>query len=201
MVISAQRHYIKEVFKVSLPDLEDLDTSADFFENYADQKALLQMMKVMKKMEQWSSELKPVETMAVLFMGLVRQAKTEMFHISDNKIDLEKMLEEISNEISFDPSEWSESEDEVDPDTLRSEIDAGREGFHKKFKDKKEWNLEDQYEWSSQPVNSIASYVWDENGIGKSVRVYPNSFSLDYDYEIDAPTSATFRANAFEVSV
>ena len=72
-----------------------------------------------------------------------------------------------------------------------------------KFKDKHLWNLQNQFEWSSQAINSIASFVWDENERGKLVTIsltnYVSTLGYDY-YVVDADLSSSFSANAFEDS-
>lgn len=74
-----------------------------------------------------------------------------------------------------------------------------------KFKDKRLWNLDKQYKWSSQSIDSIASIVWDDDGIGKTVEVALTLYvsELGYDFKVYTAehfVSATFAADAFENS-
>ena len=79
-----------------------------------------------------------------------------------------------------------------------------RRPINSKFKDKCLWNLNKKYEWSSQPIDSIASSVWTKDGIGRTVGVMLRTSylsTLGYDYEVDSiRTSSRFKMGAFEKS-
>lgn len=77
-----------------------------------------------------------------------------------------------------------------------------------KFKDRHLWNVNDPFQWSSQPITAenVQYILWDENGAGKTVRVelvtsYVSHFG--YDYKVHSNGSlenVTFAAGAFENS-
>jgi len=81
-----------------------------------------------------------------------------------------------------------------------------RHSKQNKFKDKRLWNLDEQFQWSSQPINSMASIVWSDDGTGKTVKAALTSYvsNLGYDFKVYTAdehfVSATFAANAFENS-
>ena len=80
--------------------------------------------------------------------------------------------------------------------------------FNFKFKDRELWNFEEPYLWSSQPITAenVQSILWDENGVGKTVRVelitaYVSHFGYDYKvYSNGNLENVAFAAGAFENS-
>ena len=73
-----------------------------------------------------------------------------------------------------------------------------------KFKDQKLWNLDQPFEWSSKPCNtpSIRKIIWNENGVGKTVRVEftKRVSAFGADYQVYNNPIVGFKAEAFENS-
>lgn len=76
-----------------------------------------------------------------------------------------------------------------------------------KFKDCHLWNVDVPFQWSSQPItaDNVKSILWNENGVGKTVRVELTSHvsSLGYDYQVYSNgklENVAFAAGAFENS-